>query len=60
MIKHRKLGSGGPTASPLHGFGQSSLMVGFYMMPWPSAVAVTALIAGRLANRVSTNRLCVV
>lgn len=43
-----------------HGVGQSDLMVGFYMMPWPLAVAVTAPIAGYLANRVSTTRLCVV
>ena len=43
-----------------HGLGQTSLMVGFYMMPWPLAVAVTAPIAGRLANRVSTTWLCAV
>lgn len=43
-----------------HGLGQSNLMVGFYMMPWPLAVAVTAPIAGRLANRASTTWLCAV
>ena len=41
-----------------HVFGQNTLMTGLYMMSWPLTVAVTAPIAGRLANRVSTAWLC--
>jgi DHA2 family multidrug resistance protein-like MFS transporter len=42
-----------------HGLGQSALMTGFYMTPWPLTVAVAAPAAGRLAHRVSTGWLCV-
>lgn len=41
-----------------HGLGQSALMTGFYLTPWPLAVAVAAPVAGRLVNRVSTAWLC--
>jgi DHA2 family multidrug resistance protein-like MFS transporter len=41
-----------------HGLGQSPLMTGLYMTPWPLTVAIAAPITGRLANRVSTAWLC--
>lgn len=41
-----------------HGLGQSPLMTGLYMTPWPLAVALAAPVAGRLAGRVSTAWLC--
>jgi DHA2 family multidrug resistance protein-like MFS transporter len=41
-----------------HGLGQSPLSTGLYMTPWPLTVAIAAPIVGRLANRVSTARLC--
>lgn len=41
-----------------HALGQDTLTVGFYMMPWPLAVAIAAPLAGRCANRVSTAWLC--
>ena len=40
------------------GLGQSAWMTGLYMTPWPLTVAITAPLAGRLANRVSTAWLC--
>ncbi|MFZ4605942.1 MAG: MFS transporter [Caulobacter sp.] len=40
------------------GLGQSPLMVGLYMSPWPLGVAVTASIAGHLSDRVPTGWLC--
>jgi len=43
-----------------HGLGQSPMMTGLYMTPWPLAVAIAAPVAGRLANRVSTAWLCAV
>ena len=43
-----------------HGLGQDPLMAGLYITPWPLTVAVTAPIAGRLADRVSTAWLCAV
>ena len=43
-----------------HALGQTPLMTGLTMTPWPLAVAVAAPLAGRLANRVSTARLCTV
>ena len=43
-----------------HSLGQDTLMVGLYMIPWPSMVAVSALFAGRLADRLSTAWLCAV
>lgn len=42
-----------------HGLGQSALMTGLYMTPWPLTVAVTAPVAGRLTGHVSTAWLCV-
>ena len=41
-----------------HGLGQNTLSTGFYMTPWPFAVAIAAPMAGRLASRISTARLC--
>jgi MFS transporter, DHA2 family, multidrug resistance protein len=41
-----------------HSLGQSTLMTGLYMTPWPLTVAVAAPVAGRLASRVPTAWLC--
>lgn len=41
-----------------HGLGLGTLMTGLYMTPWPLTVAIVAPFAGRLADRVSTARLC--
>jgi DHA2 family multidrug resistance protein-like MFS transporter len=41
-----------------HGLGQSPLMVGLYMSPWPLSVAVTVAVSGRLSGRVPTTVLC--
>jgi DHA2 family multidrug resistance protein-like MFS transporter len=41
-----------------YGLGQSAVMTGIYMTPWPLTVAVTAPVAGRLAGRVPTAWLC--
>ncbi|MBC7502899.1 MAG: MFS transporter, partial [Herminiimonas sp.] len=41
-----------------HGLGLDMLKVGFYMTPWPLSVAVAAAFAGRVADRISTARLC--
>ena len=43
-----------------HGLGLSPLMVGFYLSPWPIAVAVTSGVAGRLSNHLSTAHLCAI
>lgn len=43
-----------------HQLGQTPLMAGLYMTPWPLSVAATAVIAGRLADRVPTAWLCAV
>jgi DHA2 family multidrug resistance protein-like MFS transporter len=43
-----------------HGLGQTQLMVGAYMTPWPLSVAAAAVVAGRLADRISTAWLCAV
>ena len=43
-----------------HSFGQTPLMTGLYMTPWPLSVATTAWVTGRLAYRVPTARLCVI
>ena len=40
------------------GLGHSQVATGFLMTPWPAVVAVMALIAGRLADRVSLALLC--
>ncbi len=39
-------------------FGLSPLMVALYLLPWPLTVAVTGPVAGKLADHVSTARLC--
>jgi MFS transporter, DHA2 family, multidrug resistance protein len=41
-----------------HGLGQSILMTGLYMTPWPLTVAVAAPLVTRLASRVSSAWLC--
>jgi DHA2 family multidrug resistance protein-like MFS transporter len=38
--------------------GHSQVATGFLMTPWPAVVAVMALVAGRLADRVSLGMLC--
>jgi DHA2 family multidrug resistance protein-like MFS transporter len=38
--------------------GHSQVATGFLMTPWPAVVAVMALVAGRLADRVSLGVLC--
>ena len=38
--------------------GHSQVETGFLMTPWPAVVAVMALVAGRLADRVSLGALC--
>lgn len=42
-----------------HELGQSPLMTAFHLSPWPLGVAVTSLVAGRLADRLPTAWLCV-
>ncbi|UTP40940.1 MFS transporter [Phenylobacterium sp. LH3H17] len=41
-----------------HDLGQTTLMTGLYMTPWPLTVAVTAQAAGWLSDRVPTAWLC--
>ncbi|OUM01942.1 multidrug ABC transporter [Variovorax sp. JS1663] len=41
-----------------HSLGQSTLMTGLFMTPWPLMVAIAAPLTGRLAERVSTAWLC--
>ena len=41
-----------------HSFGQGTWTTGLYMTAWPLAVAAAAPLAGRLADRMSTARLC--
>lgn len=41
-----------------HGLGQTPLMTGLYMTSWPLAVAVAALAAGRIADRMPAWMLC--
>ncbi len=43
-----------------HGLGLSALEAGFYLTPWPLGVAVTAPVAGRLADRLPAALLCVI
>jgi DHA2 family multidrug resistance protein-like MFS transporter len=42
------------------GLGQTALMAGLYMVPWPLSVAIAAPFAGRLADRWSSAWLCCV
>jgi DHA2 family multidrug resistance protein-like MFS transporter len=54
--------SAGMVALPFylqHELGQSALMAGLYLTPWPVTVAILAPIAGHLADRVPTAWLCV-
>ena len=41
-----------------HGLGLDTMTAGLYMTPWPLTVALAAPLAGRLADRGSTTRLC--
>jgi len=41
-----------------HGLGQTASVTGLYMTVWPLSVAVTAIAAGRLADRLPTAWLC--
>ena len=41
-----------------HALGQTASATGFYMTVWPLSVAVTAIAAGRLADRLPTAWLC--
>lgn len=41
-----------------HTLGLSPLLTGLALTPWPLAVAVTAPLAGKLANRIATRWLC--
>lgn len=43
-----------------HALEQTPLMTAAFLTPWPLSVAVTAAIAGRLADRISTAWLCAV
>lgn len=43
-----------------HAFGRSALITGLYVTAWPAAVAATAVVAGWLADRVSTAVLCAI
>lgn len=43
-----------------HALGQSTLRTGLLITPWPAAVALAAPLAGRLADRVPTARLCAI
>ncbi|WGM41110.1 MFS transporter [Caulobacter sp. NIBR1757] len=43
-----------------HGLNQSPLMAGLYITAWPLSVAVSAVVAGRLADRVPSAGLCAV
>jgi DHA2 family multidrug resistance protein-like MFS transporter len=43
-----------------HGMGQSTLMTGLYITPWPLSVALVAPITGRLSDRVPGAWLCAV
>lgn len=41
-----------------HGLGQTPLTTGLYLTSWPLSVAATALVAGRLSDRMPTAWLC--
>jgi len=41
-----------------HTLAMSPVMIGLFMTPWPAAVAFTAPMAGRLANRIPSGSLC--
>ncbi|HEX8413749.1 MAG TPA: MFS transporter [Sphingomicrobium sp.] len=40
------------------GLGETTLMTGVYMTPWPLAVAVAALVSGRLSDQLPSSLLC--
>lgn len=53
--------SAGMVALPFylqHELGQTTMMTGLYMTPWPLTVAIAAPITSRLANKYSAARLC--
>ena len=55
--------TGGLLALPFylqHELGISPLLTGLYLTAWPLSVAATAMIAGRLSDRISTAWLCAV
>lgn len=41
-----------------HGLGQTAMMTGLYLTPWPLAAAISAPLAGRLSARIATGWLC--
>lgn len=41
-----------------HGLGQTPIMTGLYMTPWPLAVAIAAPVTSRLADNMSAAWLC--
>lgn len=41
-----------------HTLDMPALSVGLFLLPWPLTVAVSAAVAGRLSDRISTARLC--
>lgn len=41
-----------------HELRLTPLMAGLYLTPWPLSVAATALVAGRISDRLSTSSLC--
>lgn len=41
-----------------HGLGRDAFTTGLFLVPWPLATAVAAPVAGRLADRMATGRLC--
>lgn len=43
-----------------HGLGQSPLMTGLCITAWPLAVAVSAMVAGRLSDRMEASLLCAI
>ena len=43
-----------------HELQLTPVTTGLYLTPWPLSVAATAVVAGRLADRVSTSTLCVI
>lgn len=41
-----------------HELGQSAVMAGLYLTPWPLTVAIAGPLSGRLSDRFSTGALC--